>query len=248
MKNDPNKSEKSTIEKESKLPSAEPPYQLHDLKQTPVKTWAAGIPAVVNSVENLMQEKTITRGGKALFKMNQFDGFDCPSCAWPDPDDDRSPIAEYCENGAKALAEEATTKKIGPEFFKQNSVYELAKLTDYEIGHLGRLTDPLYLPKGGTHYQQISWEEAFAKIAEHLNNLATPDEAAFYTSGRLSNEASFTYQLFVREFGTNNFPDCANMCHETSGTALSSTLGVGKGTVKLHDFYDTDIIRTYARI
>lgn len=225
-----------------KLPSAEPPFELLDLVQKPVKDWAAGIPAVVQSVKNLIQEKTLLRGGKALFKMNQFDGFDCPSCAWPDPDDDRSPIAEYCENGAKALAEEATTKKIGPEFFKQNSVYDLSQLNDYAIGHLGRLTDPMYLPEGGTHYEPITWEAAFQKIANHLNSLESPDEAAFYTSGRLSNEASFVYQLFVREFGTNNFPDCSNMCHETSGYALNSTLGVGKGTVKLHDFYEAEVI------
>ncbi|MGV3762052.1 FdhF/YdeP family oxidoreductase [Parapedobacter sp.] len=226
----------------NKTPSAEPPYELVDLTVTGVKKWAAGIPGVLASVKDLMVDKTLFRGGGALFKMNQFDGFDCPSCAWPDPDDDRSPIAEYCENGAKALAEEATTKKITAEFFRNNSVYDLAKLSDYEIGHLGRLSEPVYLPEGGTHYQPIGWEEAFGKIAGHLNGLASPDEAVFYTSGRTSNEASFVYQLFVREFGTNNFPDCSNMCHETSGFALSPTIGIGKGTVKLHDFYDTDVI------
>lgn len=225
-----------------RAPSAEPPYKLSDLKVTGVKKWAAGVPAVVASVKDLIEDKTLIRGGKALFKMNQFDGFDCPSCAWPDPDDGRSSIAEYCENGAKALAEEATTKKITAEFFKNNSVYDLAKLTDYEIGHLGRLSEPVYLPKGGTHYQPISWDDAFKKIAGHLNRLRSPDEAAFYTSGRTSNEASFVYQLFAREFGTSNFPDCSNMCHETSGFALAPTIGIGKGTVKLHDFYDTDVI------
>ncbi len=233
---------KATGPEDNKEPSAEPPYTLLDLKVTPVKKWAAGVPAVVASVKDLIEDKTLIRGGRALFKMNQFDGFDCPSCAWPDPDDDRSPIAEYCENGAKALAEEATTKKITADFFKNNSVYDLAKLTDYEIGHLGRIAEPVYLPKGGTHYQPISWDDAFKKIAQHLNKLESPDEAAFYTSGRTSNEASFAYQLFVREFGTNNFPDCSNMCHETSGFALSPTIGIGKGTVKLHDFYDTDVI------
>ncbi|PPK99963.1 FdhF/YdeP family oxidoreductase [Parapedobacter indicus] len=233
---------KETRPEANKKPSAEPPHELLDLTVGGVKKWAAGVPGVVASVKDLIGEKTLLRGGKALFKMNQFDGFDCPSCAWPDPDDDRSPIAEYCENGAKALAEEATTKKITADFFKNNSVYDLAKLTDYEIGHLGRLSEPVYLPKGGTHYQPISWDDAFKKIAEHLNGLASPDEAIFYTSGRTSNEASFVYQLFVREFGTNNFPDCSNMCHETSGFALSPTIGIGKGTVKLHDFYDTDVI------
>ncbi|MCB0685876.1 MAG: FdhF/YdeP family oxidoreductase, partial [Saprospiraceae bacterium] len=229
-------------DRDDRKPSAEPPYELLDLSLTGVKKWAAGVPAVFYSIKNLIQEKTLFRGGKALLKMNQFDGFDCPSCAWPDPDDDRSPIAEYCENGAKALAEEATTKKVTAQFFKEHSVYDLSLLSDYAIGHLGRLTEPMYLPPGGTHYQPIGWDEAFGKIAAHLNGLSTPDEAAFYTSGRLSNEASFVYQLFVREYGTNNFPDCSNMCHETSGYALLQTLGVGKGTVKLHDFYDTDII------
>lgn len=226
----------------NKTPKAEPPYHLLDMHQTAVKKWAAGLPAVLHSVQNLIEEKTVLRGGKALFKMNQFDGFDCPSCAWPDPDDERSPLGEYCENGAKALAEEATTKKIGPAFFEENSVYDLSLLSDYALGHLGRITDPLYLPENGTHYEAISWDDAFKKIASHLNALESPDNAAFYTSGRLSNEASFVYQLFVREFGTNNFPDCSNMCHETSGFALLETLGVGKGTVKLEDFYDTDII------
>ncbi len=233
---------KDTEQAAKKMPSAEPPYELLDLTVTGVKKWAAGIPGVVASVKDLILDKALFRGGKALFKMNQFDGFDCPSCAWPDPDDERSPIAEYCENGAKALAEEATTKKIAAEFFRHNSVYDLAKLTDYEIGHLGRLSEPMYLPQGGTHYEPISWDGAFGKIAGHLNGLASPDEAVFYTSGRTSNEASFAYQLFVREFGTNNFPDCSNMCHETSGFALSPIIGIGKGTVKLHDFYDTDVI------
>ncbi|MBI1224971.1 MAG: FdhF/YdeP family oxidoreductase [Bacteroidetes bacterium] len=237
-----NKHQNELKEASKNEPSAEPPYQLLDLKVTKPKDWAAGVPAVMVTFKNLIQEKTVIRGGKALFKMNQFDGFDCPSCAWPDPDDERSPVAEYCENGAKALAEEATSKRITTDFFKNNSVYDLAKLTDYEIGHLGRLSEPMYLPPNGTHYQPISWDNAFKKIAEHLNKLESPDHAAFYTSGRTSNEASFVYQLFVREYGTNNFPDCSNMCHETSGFAMLPTLGVGKGTAKLADFYDTDVI------
>lgn len=237
-----NESAKEPEENIHREPSAEPPYKLLDLKVTNPKVWAAGVPAVMVSLKKLAEEKTVLRGGKALFKMNQFDGFDCPSCAWPDPDDDRSPVAEYCENGAKALAEEATSKRLTAEFFKNNSVYDLARLTDYEIGQLGRVAEPMYLPQNGSHYQPISWDKAFEMIAMHLNKLESPDEAAFYTSGRTSNEASFVYQLFVREFGTNNFPDCSNMCHETSGFALLPTIGIGKGTVKLHDFYDTDII------
>ncbi|MEF9477487.1 FdhF/YdeP family oxidoreductase [Chryseobacterium sp. 1B4] len=229
-------------EEDSRLPSAEPPYKLLDLKLKPPKVWAAGVPAVIHSLDQLVLNASVLRGGRALFSMNQFDGFDCPSCAWPDPDDERSRLGEYCENGAKALAEEATSKKIGAEFFRENSVYDLAKLTDFEISQLGRIAEPMYLPKGGTHYQPISWDDAFKKIAEKLNALDSPDEAIFYTSGRTSNEATWVYQLFAREFGTNNFPDCSNMCHETSGYALSRSIGIGKGTVKLEDFYDTDLI------
>ena len=235
--------DKNKIEEEiNKEPNAENPYTLLDLKLTHVETSAAGIPAVMAAFSDLFEEKTPIRGMRALFKMNQMGGFDCPSCAWPDPDDERSVLGEYCENGAKALAEEATTKRVTPEFFKQNSVYDLAKLDDYQIGKMGRLTDPMYLPEGATHYQQISWDHAFKKIAEHLNALESPDEAAFYTSGRTSNEASFVYQLFAKEFGTNNMPDCSNMCHETSGSALRPTIGIGKGTVTLEDFYEAEVI------
>lgn len=235
--------DKKIIEQEIKSePSAENPFRLLDLKLTHVEKKAAGIPAVLAVFSDLFEEKTILRGGRALFKMNQMDGFDCPSCAWPDPDDERSVLGEYCENGAKALAEEATSKRVTPQFFKENSVNDLAKLDDYQIGKLGRLTDPMYLPEGATHYQPISWDDAFRKIAEHYNALSSPDEAAFYTSGRTSNEASFVYQLFAKEYGTNNMPDCSNMCHETSGSALRPTIGIGKGTVTLEDFLDTDLI------
>lgn len=238
-----NRDEFNTIrEDKGQLPSAEPPYKLLDLKLKPPKLWAAGVPAVIHSLDQLVLNASVLRGGRALFSMNQFDGFDCPSCAWPDPDDERSKLGEYCENGAKALAEEATSKTIGAEFFRDNSVYDLAKLTDFEISQLGRIAEPMYLPKGGTHYQPISWDDAFAKISEKLNALDSPNEAIFYTSGRTSNEATWVYQLFAREFGTNNFPDCSNMCHETSGYALSRSIGIGKGTVKLEDFYDTDLI------
>lgn len=230
------------MKKDIKKPAAENPYKLSDLKTTGIKKSAAGVPAVLAVVSDLFEEGVPVRGTKALFKMNQRGGFDCPSCAWPDPDDDRSALGDYCENGAKALAEEATTKKITADFLKNNSVYDLATLTDFEIGRLGRLVEPMYLPKDGTHYQPISWSDAFEKIANHLNRLESPNQAAFYTSGRTSNEASFVYQLFVREFGTNNMPDCSNMCHETSGTALLPTIGIGKGTVRLDDFYDTDVI------
>jgi len=230
------------MKKEIEIPEAENPEELLKLKVTEPKTWAAGIPAVYEAGKDVLGEDGLIRGMTALFHMNKKGGFDCSSCAWPDPDDDRSQIAEYCENGAKALAEEATTKKLTADFFAANSVADLSKLNDYEIGKKGRITQPMYLPKGGSHYQPISWDDAFKKIAGHLNSLKSADEAAFYTSGRTSNEASFMYQLFVKAYGTNNMPDCSNMCHESSGTALNEVIGIGKGTVTLNDFYDTDVI------
>lgn len=229
-------------EKIKHQPSAENPEELLDLKLGASKTSAAGIPGVMAAMSDVFEETGMVRGLKALFSMNKKGGFDCSSCAWPDPDDERSAVAEYCENGAKALAEEATTKKLTAEFFAQNSVADLANLNDYEIGKKGRIAQPVYLPKGGTHYQLISWDYAFKKIADHLNSLASPNEAAFYTSGRTSNEASFMYQLFVREFGTNNLPDCSNMCHESTGVGLTETIGIGKGTVTLDDFYEAEAI------
>jgi molybdopterin-dependent oxidoreductase alpha subunit len=223
-------------------PNAENPEDFTGLKLTKPKDVAAGIPAVISTAKHILSEMNPSRGFKALLTLNQKDGYDCPGCAWPDPDDERSPIAEYCENGAKAIAEEATTKKLTAKFFKDNSVAELANLTDYEIGKKGRVAEPMYLPEGGTHYQPISWDAAFHKIALHLNKLQSPDEAVFYTSGRTSNEAAFIYQLFVREYGTNNLPDCSNMCHESSGVALNESLGIGKGSVTLEDFYEAEVI------
>ncbi|HTI93718.1 MAG TPA: FdhF/YdeP family oxidoreductase [Puia sp.] len=229
-------------DQEKQQPSAEGPEQLSHLKLTAARTWAAGVPAVVAAMKNVFAEPGAVRGLKALSKMNQKGGFDCSSCAWPDEDGDRSPIAAYCENGAKALAEEATKKKLTADFFARYSVNDLAGLSDMELGKKGRIAFPVHLPKGGTHFLPISYEEGYKKVAEALNGLASPDEAAFYTSGRLSNEASFMYQLFVREFGTNNMPDCSNMCHESSGVALLDTIGLGKGSVTLEDFSQTDLI------
>ncbi|SHH18277.1 oxidoreductase alpha (molybdopterin) subunit [Chryseolinea serpens] len=224
------------------IPQAENPEQLTGLKRGKIKTVAAGIPAVVSSMEKVIEEAGFARGMKGLWQLNKKGGFDCPSCAWPDPDDERSGIAEYCENGARAMAEEATAKKLTASFFAENSVSDLAALSDHEIGSKGRLAEPMFLPRGATHYQPITWESAFQKIAASLNQLASPDEAIFYTSGRTSNEAAFLYQLFVREYGTNNLPDCSNMCHESSGVALTESLGIGKGSVTLEDFYDTEVI------
>lgn len=223
-------------------PGAENPERFTGLHLGPIKKAAAGIPAIVESLKQVVGEAGAARGLKALNNMNQKGGFDCPSCAWPDPDDDRSTLGEYCENGAKAIAEEATLKKLTPAFFAANSVQQLAALSDYEIGRKGRIAQPMFLPAGGTHYQPITWEEAFRKTGAALNNLSSPDEAIFYTSGRTSNEAAFLYQLFVRAFGTNNLPDCSNMCHESSGVALGESLGIGKGSVKLEDFYEAEVI------
>ena len=206
------------------------------------KTVAAGTPAVISSMKHILAEMPVTRGMKALLNLNQKDGIDCPGCAWPDPDDERSKIGEYCENGAKAIAEEATSKKLTAQFFNDNSVADLSQLSDYEIGKKGRIAQPMYLPKGASHYEPISWEDSFTLIASHLQKLNSPDEAIFYTSGRTSNEAAFLYQLFARAYGTNNLPDCSNMCHESSGVALGETLGIGKGSVKLEDFYNTEVI------
>ena len=222
--------------------SPTPPIEEENIKIGAPKTTAAGIPAVVSSVKHALNEMTVGNCVKTLFAVNQMDGFDCPGCAWPDPDDHRSGLGEYCENGAKAIAEEATSKRVTPEFFKKHSVAELSQWSDYQLGKSGRLIHPMILKKGNTHYESINWEEAFALIGQSLNDLASPNEAIFYTSGRTSNEAAFLYQLFVREFGTNNLPDCSNMCHESSGVALSETVGIGKGSVRLEDFYVTDLI------
>lgn len=224
------------------IPGAENPEKFTGLQLGPIKKSAAGLPAIVQTFKQVVGEAGITRGWKALVNMNKKDGFDCPGCAWPDPDDDRSTLGEYCENGAKAIAEEATLKKLTPDFFAQHPVTELAALIDFEIGRKGRIAQPMHLPKDGTHYKPISWEDAFNKIAAALNSLSSPDEAIFYTSGRTSNEAAFLYQLFVREYGTNNLPDCSNMCHESSGVALGESLGIGKGSVKLEDFYEAEVI------
>jgi len=233
---------KSCSMSDSEKPNPENPETFLDIKLTAPKLTAAGLPAVISSVKHVLSEMDIVRGAKALLAVNQKGGFDCPGCAWPDPDDERSTIAEYCENGAKAIAEEATTKALWANFFAQHSVKELSQLNDYEIGKKGRIAQPMYLAKGSTHYQPISWRNAFQLISKNLNELPSPHDAIFYTSGRTSNEAAFLYQLFVREFGTNNLPDCSNMCHESSGVALNESLGIGKGSVTLEDFYSAEVI------
>src|SRR5688572_4337408 len=221
---------------------AENPEDFTGIKRGKLQDAAAGMPAVYSSVKHVLGEMGLKRGYRALMDLNQKDGYDCPGCAWPDPDDERSGLGEYCENGAKAIAEEATTKKLTAQFFDSFSVAELSQLTDYQIGKKGRIAQPMYLPAGATHYKPITWDDAMQLIARNLKSLSSPDEAVFYTSGRTSNEAAFLYQLFVREYGTNNLPDCSNMCHESSGVALNESLGIGKGSVTLEDFYESEVI------
>ena len=204
------------------------------------KTTAGGWSSILAAARIALKHGP-ARTTKALTVVNQKDGFDCPSCAWPDPDHDRS-FAEFCENGVKAVAWEATEKRVTPEFFAQHSVDELSKQPERWLGDQGRITHPMFLRRGAQHYEPISWPEAFRLLADELNSLASPDEALFYTSGRASNEAAFCYQLFVRQFGTNNLPDCSNMCHESSGLGLSRSIGIGKGTVRLDDFDQADAI------
>ncbi|MER6674343.1 FdhF/YdeP family oxidoreductase [Streptomyces sp. NPDC000983] len=201
---------------------------------------AAGLPAIGHTLRMAQQQMGVKRTALTLLRVNQKDGFDCPGCAWPEPEHRHT--AEFCENGAKAVAEEATLRRVTPEFFTAHSVTDLASRSGYWLGQQGRLTHPMYLPEGGDHYEPVTWERAFDIVAEELTALASPDEALFYTSGRTSNEAAFLYQLFAREFGTNNLPDCSNMCHESSGSALNETIGIGKGSVLLEDLYRADLI------
>jgi molybdopterin-dependent oxidoreductase alpha subunit len=223
------------------LPSAQPPLEPKPPELGPVPEVAGGIPAVLSTLKHAWGEMGAVRGTRLLLQVNQKHGFDCPGCAWPDPDAERS-VAEFCENGAKAVAEEGTTARVTPDFFRQWSVEALSRQSDLWLGKQGRLTHPMVLREGATHYEPLSWEEAFALVAEELHALGSPDEACFYTSGRTSNEAAFLYQLFVRQFGTNNLPDCSNLCHESSGKALGEVLGFGKGTVKLEDFEKAEAI------
>lgn len=221
--------------------SAQPPEELEGLRVEEPGRVAGGVAAVTSALRHAWGEMGVVRGTRTLLELNQKGGFDCPGCAWPDPDGERS-HAEFCENGAKHVADEATQKRVTPEFFRQWSVADLSLKSDYWLGKQGRITHPMLLREGATHYEPVSWDEAFQLIARELNALASPDEAIFYTSGRTSNEAAFLYQLFVRQLGTNNLPDCSNMCHESSGSALTETIGIGKGTVTLQDFELADAI------
>ena len=203
---------------------------------------AAGFGAIASTIKHVVHETGIFRGASTLLKLNQVGGFDCPGCAWPEPDAAHRSSAEFCENGAKAVAAEATTRRVTAEFFREWSVDRLLEQSDFWLEAQGRLTQPMLLREGGSHYGPVSWDDAFGLIAEELRALGSPDEAIFYTSGRTSNEAAFLYQLFVRKFGTNNMPDCSNMCHESSGVGMGESLGVGKATVSLDDFNLADAI------
>jgi len=205
------------------------------------KTYAAGVPAIRASMANAVEQMGVRRSALTLLRVNQKSGFDCPGCAWPESKDSRH-IVEFCENGAKAVAEEATVRRVDRSFFADHSVADLEGRTGFWLGQQGRLTEPMVKQAGADHYEPISWDDAFALIAGELRALASPDEAIFYTSGRTSNEAAFSYQVFVRQFGTNNLPDCSNMCHESSGSALSETIGVGKGSVLLEDLEQANLI------
>ncbi|AQA04441.1 hypothetical protein BVC93_20730 [Mycobacterium sp. MS1601] len=202
---------------------------------------AAGVKAVMVSLQRGVEQMGPLRTAAALSRLNQRHGFDCPGCAWPEEHGGRK-LAEFCENGAKAVAEEATKRVVTPDFFARHSVAELAEQPEYWLSQQGRLTHPMVLRPDATHYEPISWDDAYGLIAEELRALADPDEAMFYTSGRTSNEAAFLYQLLVRSFGTNNLPDCSNMCHESSGAALVDAIGIGKGSVTVEDLIEADVI------
>lgn len=224
-------------------PTGDDRLPVHDASPRvgPPKTWAGGLPAVTSTVRHVMRTGGLLRGTRSLRLLNQADGFDCPSCAWPDPDEHRSAV-EFCENGAKAVASEVTGHTIGAEFFAHHSIADLAARSDHWHDQQGRLAQPMLLDVDAHHYRPVSWGDAFAIVADELRALPSPDDAIFYTSGRASNEAAFLYQLFVRAFGTNNLPDCSNMCHESSGTALGQAIGIGKGTVTLDDIHQAETI------
>src|SRR3954447_13921240 len=216
-------------------------YDEHAVAVTGAEHEAAGVKAVMVSLQRGLESMGAVRTAAALARLNQRHGFDCPGCAWPEEHGGRK-LAEFCENGAKAVAEGATTRVVTPEFFARHSIADLEGRPEYWLSQQGRLAQPMVLRPGDDHYRPIGWDEAYRLIADELRALATPNEAVFYTSGRTSNEAAFLYQLMVRSFGTNNLPDCSNMCHESSGTALTEAIGIGKGSVTVEDVTKADLI------
>ncbi|MDQ6740026.1 MAG: molybdopterin-dependent oxidoreductase, partial [Actinomycetota bacterium] len=211
----------------------------HLTVQKPKKS-AAGLTAVGVALDRGISQAGVSRTARSLLRLNQRNGTDCPGCAWPESQGHRK-TAEFCENGAKAVAEESTLRTVTPKFWAEHSVAELATRTEYWLGNQGRITHPMVIRPGGTHYQPIPWSEAFELIGEHIR-ASTPERTVFYTSGRTANETAFMYQLFARSLGTNNLPDCSNMCHESSGSALNPTIGIGKGTVSLEDIHRAELI------
>ncbi|SDP17674.1 formate dehydrogenase major subunit [Nakamurella panacisegetis] len=217
-------------------------YSETDLSIHPQKHQAAGMPAVAVTMKRAIGHMGVKRTAQTLRKLNQAEGFDCMSCAWPDPDPGHRHVAEFCENGAKAVAEEATTARVTPDFFAANSIADLDAHSEYWLGQQGRITHPMIKRPGADHYTPLDWDEAYRLIARELDGLESPDEAVFYTSGRASNEVAFLYQLFVRAFGTNNLPDCSNMCHESTSIALAESIGIGKASVSLDDVHHAELI------
>ncbi|MEU1198112.1 FdhF/YdeP family oxidoreductase [Streptomyces sp. NPDC005813] len=213
-----------------------------DLSVTPPKQWATGLPAVTHALEYSLEQTSVRRTALTLLNINQVKGFDCPGCAWPEPAPGKRHRNEYCENGAKHINDEATSRRVTADFFRQYSIDELDTKSDYWLNQQGRLTEPMVKRPGAHCYEPIGWDEALDLLAGELRRLDSPDEALFYTSGRLNNEAAFLLQLFARAYGTNNLPDCSNLCHESSGCALNETLGIGKGSVSLDDIHHSDLI------
>ncbi|MFM9918114.1 FdhF/YdeP family oxidoreductase [Lacisediminihabitans sp. H27-G8] len=227
---------KKTESKESLNPGHDYP----DLEVSPPEDWAVGLPAIYHSMEPAIVQLGLTRTAKLMTSMNQKDGFDCMSCAWPDPD--KRKALEFCENGARAVTWEATPVTVPTSFWAENSVSDLLTKSEYWLGMQGRLTEPVYKPAGSDHYEPISWDKAFSLLGERLRGLDSPDKAVFYTSGRTANETAFVYQLFARAYGTNNLPDCSNMCHESTSLALGEVIGIGKSTIAYDDFERADLI------
>ncbi|WBO62027.1 FdhF/YdeP family oxidoreductase [Streptomyces camelliae] len=213
-----------------------------DLSVTPPKRWATGVPAVTHALAYSLEQTSVRRTVLTLLNINQAKGIDCPGCAWPEPAAGKRHLNEYCENGAKHINDEATTRRVTTDFFRQYSIAELGAKSDYWLNQQGRLTEPMIKRSGAEHYEPIGWDEALEVLAGELRRLDSPDEALFYTSGRVGNEAAFLLQLFARAYGTNNLPDCSNMCHESSGSALMETLGIGKGSVSLDDIHTADLV------
>lgn len=213
-----------------------------ELKVTPPKQWATGVPAVTHALQYSLEQTSPRRTALTLLSINQANGTDCPGCAWPEPEPGKRHINEYCENGAKHINDEATTRRITREFFAEHSISQLNSKSDMWLNQQGRLTEPMVKRPGSDHYEPIGWDDVFDLLSAQLRGLDSPDEALFYTSGRVSNEAAFLLQLFARALGTNNLPDCSNMCHESSGVALEQTLGVGKGSVSLDDIHQADLV------